>query len=141
MKRFIGVVLLVFLATGSSSAKIHSWKGVVHLSALPFIEGTGIYADVRILQTADQSGTRAGAITNLSLLAVQAGLGSTILFTDDDLPPLFRRMHRIVGMGILGSALWITIEGAIDKGVPAAARGSAAAHTALVAVPLLLFTF
>ena len=141
MSRLLFTLLMLVMTTGNAYGKIHSWKGVVHLCALPFIEGTGIYSDVRILQTAGQSATKAGAITNLSLLGIQAGLGSTILFGSDDLPHAVRVVHRIVGTGIVASALWISIEGALDDGVPRAARAAAVTHTALVAVPLLLFTF
>ena len=133
--------MLLLLSFGSSSGKIHSWKGAVHLCAVPFIAGTGIYSDVRMLQTAGQTGTRAGAITNLSLLGVQAGLGLTILFTDENLPPVIRLVHRMVGAGVIASALWISIEGSIDDGVPSAPRYTAYAHTVLAAAPLILFTF
>ena len=141
MKYAIPFMLALFMTFGNASGKVHSWKGKVHLAAVPFIEGTGIYSDVRMLQTAGQAGTKAGAITNLSLLAVQAGLGSTILFSGDDLPLVFRLIHRIVGTGIIASALWISIEGSIDNGIPSAAHYTAYAHTIFAAAPLILFTF
>ncbi len=141
MRGLILCSMVLLFAFGNSFGKIHSWKGAVHLSMAPFLEATGIYSDVRMLQTAEQTGTQAGAITNLSLLAVQAGLGATILFTDDDLPPVVRVIHRIVGASVIASALWISIEGSLDKGVPSTACYTAYAHTALATAPLILMTF
>jgi hypothetical protein len=141
MRSLILFSMAVLLAFGSSFGKIHSWKGVVHLCAVPFIATTGIYSDVRMLQTAQQTGTKAGAITNLCLLGAQTGLGATILFTNDELPPVVRVIHRIVGAGVIASALWISIEGSLDKGVPSLARYTAYGHTVFAAAPLILFTF
>jgi heme A synthase len=139
-----GVILcsmLVLLASGTSFGKIHSWKGAVHLCAVPFIATTGVYSDVWILHDAQQTGTKAGAITNLSLLGVQTALGATILFTSDDLPPAVRLIHRIVGASVIATGLWLSIEGSLDKGVPKTARYSDYAHTVFAAAPLILFTF
>jgi hypothetical protein len=141
MNKFSVLCLVVLMAFGTSFGRIHSWKGTVHLIAVPFIAGTGAYASITMLQHARETATKAGAITNLSLLAAQAGLGATILFTDDDLPPAFRIIHRIVGGGVIASGLWISIAGSFDKGVNSTSRWVAYTHTALAAAPLILFTF
>jgi hypothetical protein len=142
MKVLSVVAIVVLVLAGSSSAKLrHGWKGEVHLAAVPFIAATGIYSDVRILQTADRDFTKAGAITNLSLLAIQASLGATILFGNDDQPLMIRMIHHVVGAAVVASALWISVEGARDPGVPNLTRNISYAHTALAAAPLLLFTF
>jgi hypothetical protein len=142
MKKLSLVFLAVLLVCGTSSAKLqHGWKGVVHLSVVPLIEGTGIYSDVRILQTADHGGTKAGAITNLAFLGAQAGLGATIFLGSDNQPMGVRIAHRIVGAGVIASALWISIAGSLDKGVPNSAHYSAYAHTVFSAAPLILFSF
>jgi heme A synthase len=133
--------MVLLLAFGNSFGKIHSWKGAVHLSAVPFIATTGIYSDVWMLHDAQRNGTKAGAITNLSLLGVQAGLGATLLFSNDDLPQVVRTIHRIVGAGVIVSALWISIAGTLDPGVANLTRNVAYAHTVLAAAPLILFTF
>ncbi len=142
MKFLAAVAVFVLLAFGSSQANLHhGWKGVVHLSAVPFIAASGIYSDVRILQTADRDFTKAGAITNLSLLAIQAGLGATILLGDNDQPPVIRLIHHVVGAAVIASALWISIEGTRDPGVPFLARDFAYTHTVLAAAPLILLSF
>ena len=141
MYRTMAVMVMLVVMSMNAYGKIHSWKGGVHLALVPIIEGTGIYTDVEILRNAEQNGTKAGAVTNLGLLAVQAGLGSTILFGSDELPKAIRFIHRIVGMGIIGTGLWLSIEGSIDKGVPSSAHYTAYAHTAFATAPLILLTF
>jgi hypothetical protein len=142
MKMLPVVAIALLLLSGSSSANLHhGWKGTVHLVAVPFIAASGIYSDVRILQTADRGFTKAGAITNISLLAVQASLGATILFGDDDQSPTIRMIHHFVGAAVVASAIWISVQGARDPGVPNLTRNISYAHTALAAAPLLLFTF
>jgi len=141
MRGLILCTMILLVGFGNSFGRIHGWKGAVHLSAVPFIATTGIYSDVKMLQDAQRNGTKAGAITNLSLLAVQTGLGATILFTSDDLPPVVRLIHHIVGAGVVASALWISIAGTRDPGVTNGTRNTAYAHTVLAAAPLILFTF
>jgi hypothetical protein len=141
MKKAVIAVLLSSLFSSGFAGGVSSWKGTVHLVALPFIEGTGIYSSVTMLRDAENSVTKAGAVTNLSLLAVQAGLGSVILFGSDDLPPAIRIIHRVVGAGIIASGLWISIAGSADKGVASASRYTAYGHTVLASAPLIMFTF
>lgn len=142
MKVLPMVAIAMLVLAGSSSAKLHhGWKGAVHLAAVPFIATTGIYSDVRILQTADRDFTKAGAITNLALLGVQASLGATILFGNDDQSPTIRMIHHFVGAAVVASAFWISVQGARDPGVPNLTRNVSYTHTVLASAPLLLFTF
>jgi heme A synthase len=142
MKALPVIAITMLLFAGSSSANLHhGWKGTVHLAAVPFIATSGIYSDVRILQTADRNFTKAGAITNLSLLGIQAGLGATILFGDNDQPPMIRMIHRIVGASVIASAIWISVQGARDPGVPNLTRNISYAHTVFATAPLILLTF
>ena len=142
MKCLITAVLIVLAMSMSSEANLkYGWKGRVHLIAVPFIAGTGIYTDVRMLNTADETGTRAGAITNLCLVGCQAALGTTILFGDDSQPPVIRVIHHIVGAAVIASSIWLNVEGTMDKGVPQAARYTSYAHTVFSAAPLILLSF
>jgi hypothetical protein len=142
MKFLVSCAIVMLLASGSTYANLHhGWKGTVHLAAVPFIAASGIYSDVRILQTADRDFTKAGAITNLSLLAIQAGLGATVFLGDENQSPTIRVIHKIVGASVLASAIWISVQGARDPGVPNLARNTSYAHTILVSAPLILFTF
>ncbi len=141
MKVLQMLAIAVLVIAGSSSAKLqHGWKGAVHLSAVPFIAATGIYSDVQILNTADRDFTKAGAITNLALLGIQASLGATILFGDDQSPTI-RMIHHFVGAAVIASAIWISVQGARDPGVANLTNNISYTHTALATAPLLLFTF
>jgi hypothetical protein len=146
MGDYMRTMCLVFMAivviAGNSFAKLqHGWKGTVHLIAVPLIAGSGIYTDVRVLQTADEAGTKAGAITNLALLGAQAALGATIYLGNDNQPPAIRLIHRIVGASVLVSSIWLNVAGTMDKGVATPAKYTSYAHSVLVAAPLILFTF
>ncbi len=141
MRRMVLVSLMLMFAFGNSFGRIHSWKGWLHLSLVPFIEATGVYADVRMIQDAKWNGTKPGAIANLSLLCVQSGLGATLLFSNDNLPPVVRVIHRIVGASVIATGLWVSIAGTRDPGVSPGTRDAAYAHTTLACVPLILFTF
>jgi heme A synthase len=141
MRRVVLCAVVLLVAFGNSFGKIHSWKGAVHLSAVPFIAATGIYSDVWMLHDAQRNGTKAGAITNLSLLGVQAGLGATLLFSNDNLPQMVRTIHKIVGASVIVSALWISIAGTRDPGVTKTTCDVAYGHTVLAAAPLIIFSF
>lgn len=142
MKSLLLAAIVGLLTFGPAYGNLHyGKKGVIHLAAVPFIAGTGIYSDVRMLQTAHETSTKAAAITNLSLLGLQATLGTTIFFGNDQQPPVIRVIHRIIGASVLASAIWISVAATRDNGVPTAARGTAYAHTVLAAAPLILFTF
>lgn len=141
MNRLLLAGLVALSLSGVASAKIHSWKGTVHLIAVPLIAGTGYYSSATMLRDASETGTKAAAISNMSLLSVQALLGGTILFTGDDLPPVVRTIHRVVGASVVASALWMSIAGSLDKGVQPASRYTAYAHTVLASAPLIIFTF
>jgi hypothetical protein len=141
MRRLVLGGMILILMFGSSFAKIHGWKGAVHLSAVPFIATTGIYSDVWTLHDYERNGTKAAAITNLSLLGVQTCLGATILFTSDDLPPAVRVIHHIVGAGVVASALWLSVANTRDPGITNLTRNTSYAYTILAAAPLILFTF
>lgn len=137
----VAILIIITVLGFDTSAGITSWKGKVHMAVLPFIEGTGIYTSVRVLQTTDQAANKAAAITNLSLLGVQGTLGSIILFGPKDLPPAVRLVHRIVGTAILATGLWQSIGATVDDDVPNAAQATAYCQVAFTAVPLVLFTF
>jgi hypothetical protein len=141
MKKIAFAAITALFCSQGFALGVHSWKGTVHLVTFPLIEGSGIYSSVNMLMHADNTVTKAGAATNLSLIAVQAGLGAAILFGSDDLSPAIRTIHRIVGASIIASGLWISISGTLDNGVPSAARYGAYGHTALASVPLIMFSF
>lgn len=136
MKKTFLILILVAI-TGSQA---DGWRRTTHLIGVPFIAGSGIYADVKMLQDADHTSTKAAAITNLSLLAAQASLGSLMLFGIDD-SPVVRILHRVVGISLIASGVWISTAGTLDRGVEKPTRIAAYGHTGLAAVPLIIFSF
>lgn len=141
MKKILLIPLVIAISFSNSSAKIHSWKGAVHVSVAPLIAGTGIYSSVTTLQQTDKNATRAAAITDLSFLGLQAAGGLTLLFSNDNLPPVFRTIHKIIGIGVISSGLWLSIAGSLDNQISNGTRYTAYGHTILAAAPILLFSF
>ncbi len=139
-KTFVAVMLVLFTA-GSSSGKIHSWKGRLHVATVPLIAGSGIYSSVKTLNNTNYVPARAAAITDLAILGLQAGGGLVLLISNDNLPPVVRTIHRIVGMGVIASGLWMSIANTVDDRGSSPARYTAYTHTVLASAPLLLFSF
>lgn len=142
MKKMLMISLFILIASGNSSGKIHSWKGAVHVSVAPLIVGTGVYSSVNtLLDKNSRDVTRSAAITDLCFLGLQAGGGLTLLFSNDNLPPVFRTIHKIIGIGVISSGLWLSVAGSFDNHVSPATRNVAYGHTVLASAPILLFTF
>jgi hypothetical protein len=139
--RLLIICFAIAALTSESFAGISSWKGTVHVCTAPVILGSGIYASTRLLQDSHEPWARAGAVADLSFLTLQTGLGATILLGNDEQPLVFRTIHRIVGIGVIASGLWISIAGSMDEHTAPAGRYAAYGHTALAAVPLILFSF
>lgn len=141
MRKMSYVIMVLMFIAGNSSGKIHSWKGGLHIAAVPLIAGSGIYSSVNTLNDTHNSFARAAAVSNLSLLGLQASGGMVLLFSSNNLPPVVRTIHRIIGTGIIASGLWLSIAASTDDNVKPAARYTAYGHTALAFAPLLLFSF
>ncbi len=132
-------ILLAIVVIVLSSGQAHAWKRATHLIGVPFVAGTGVYSDVKVLQDADWAVTKAAAISNLGLMTVQASLGAFILSGKDS--EATRTIHRILGISIIASGVWLSVASSLDKGVEPPARYMAYAHTGLASVPLIIFSF
>lgn len=141
MKKILLVLMIIIFIAGKSSGKIYSWKGGLHIATAPLIAGSGIYSSISTLSNTDNRFSRAAAITDLAVLGLQAGGGLVILISNDNLPPVVRTIHRIIGMGVIASGIWLSIANSVDDRVPPEARYTAYGHTTLAAAPLLLFSF
>jgi heme A synthase len=130
---------LIFCAALCSDC--FAWKKEAHFLSLPVIEGSGIYSCVRILQDATWSGTKASAITGLSLLGFEAGLGCFAVFGPQHNYPKLRRIHRLAGFALSASALWMSISAGNDAGVQNNDRNIVHGYALVTAVPLILFAF
>jgi hypothetical protein len=118
-----------------------AWKKEVHFLTLPFIEGSGIYSAVRILQDSKSAGTKASAITSLSLLGIEAGLGGAAIFGPQPNYPKLRRIHRFVGFAVAASALWMSISAGNDRNVENRDRNFAYGYAMATAIPVIIFSF
>lgn len=141
MKKTFVAVILVLFTVGKSSGKIHSWKGGLHVATAPLIAGSGIYSSVKTLKNTGFAPARAAAITDLAVLGLQAGGGLVLLISNDNLPPVVRTIHRIIGMGVIASGLWMSIANTVDDRGSSQTRYTAYGHTVLATAPLLLFSF
>src|SRR5690554_2763611 len=141
MKKILLVLVMVLFISGQSSGKIYSWRGGLHGATAPLIAGSGVYSSVSTLKNTDNGFAWAAAITDLAVLGLQAGGGLVILISNDNLPPVVRTIHRIMGMGVIASGVWLSIANSVDNRVPPKARYTAYGHTVLAVAPLLLFSF
>jgi hypothetical protein len=118
-----------------------NWKLVAHLSSLPLVEGGGIYSSVVALRDSDNGTTQAAAITNLSVLAVNAGLGAFTMFAHPTRSEAFTKVHRMVGYLVGGAAVFLSVAATNDRNVNETNRAVTYAYTLTTYVPLILFEF
>jgi hypothetical protein len=117
-----------------------SGKGIAHIMTIPIIEGAAIYTSVNMLQT-NKINNKAAAITNLSLLSINTGLGITKLFADESNYSALRKAHRFVGMAVAGASVWIAASTFTDNNSNRLNKGVSAGYSTLTIVPLIMFSF
>lgn len=134
--------LLVFFLIISACIKTYAIdsKTVLHISTIPVIEGAGIYSSIKMINDGN-SVSKASGIANISLLALNASLGSIITFGNVPNYGKLRMIHRIVGFTALGTALWMTIAASTDDNVKSHVKYVSGAYSAMTIVPLVIFKF
>jgi heme A synthase len=130
------VVVLLVLATSA-----FAWKKEAHFISLPFIEGSGLYSSIMILQDSRSTSTKVPAVATISLLAANAGIGATAMFGPQDNYPVLRTIHRCVGFGLTAAGLWMSIAAASDKNVKNLEKNVSYGYTVLTVVPIVIFSF
>jgi hypothetical protein len=143
MKRLIGLIAVALIfASAVSAAPV---KLIMHLASIPVIDGTGIYSSVNFIQHGDLTATKTLGITNISLLAVNAGLGVLKIAGPDDWKPQVRLIHRIVGFVVTAAAIGMSVSASLDKGLNnntgIIGRYLSYGYSALTVVPLIIFSF
>jgi hypothetical protein len=141
MKKILFVLVLILFATEESSGKFLSRKGRIHVFTAPLITVSGIYSSSQVLRNTDHAPTRAAAITDLVLLGFQSSGGLTVLIGDEDFAQVVRKVHRIIGIGVIASGLWLSVANTVDDNVPRSARIAAYGQTVMAIGPQLLFSF
>jgi hypothetical protein len=115
-------------------------KTLMHVVSVPLLDASGIYTSVRMLNT-ESNNNKASAITSLSLLGVNAGLGTISLFSNSEKMGWARTTHRIVGFLVTGASLWMAISAGVDDEVKTGDKVVAGGYSALTVVPLIMFSF
>jgi len=140
LKRFKSLIILTFMLTAVLKVSALETKTIIHLSTIPVTEGLGIYSSAVMIRDGNTN-CKAAGITNISLLALNAGLGSFIAFGKPSNYQTFARIHHIIGFTAIGTSVWLTISGALDKSVPSHARYTSGGYTLMTTVPLFIFNF
>jgi heme A synthase len=130
------VILLLVLAVST-----FAWKKEAHFISLPFIEGSGLYSSIMILEDSKSASTKVPAAATVTLLVTNAVLGATTVFGPQDWYPTLRTIHRYMGFGITATGLWMSIAAANDRNVKNLERDISYGYTALSAVPIIIFSF
>jgi hypothetical protein len=134
------VTISILIAFLSGSVTALGEKTITHLATIPFTEGLGIYSSVKMIGDGN-AGSRAAGITNISILALNAGLGSFIAFGKPSNFSTLRLIHHVIGFTAIGTALWLTIEASTDKNVDSHVKYVSGGYTAMTTVPIFIFNF
>jgi hypothetical protein len=118
-----------------------AWKKEIHYLTLPLVEGCGVYASTRILQDSNSWGSKASAITGLSLLGIEAGLASVAIFGAKPDYPRVCRIHRFAGYALAAAAVWMSISAANDGNVENRDRNFAHGYAIAAVMPVVIFSF
>lgn len=132
-------VCLIIASTCLKTFAIDS-KVLLHISTIPVTEATGIYSSIKMIR--DGNGvSKASGIANVSLLALNAGLGPYIAFGNVSNYGKLRMIHRIVGFTAIGTALWMSVAASTDDNIQSHVKYVSGTYTAMTVVPLVIFNF
>ena len=134
------VVVYLLIATLSVNITALDNKTITHIATIPVTEGLGIYSSVKMIADGN-SGSKAAGITNISLLAINAGLGSFITFGKSSNYSILRLVHHVIGYTAIGTALWLTIAASTDDAVDSHVKYVSGGYTAMTTVPIFIFNF
>jgi hypothetical protein len=140
MKRFNCLLILLLLLASVTHISALETKTIVHLSTIPVTEGLGIYSSAVMIKDGNTN-CKAAGITNITFLAINAGLGSFIAFGKPSNYEAFARIHHIVGFTAIGASVWLTVSGALDKSVPSHVKYTSGGYAVMTTVPLFIFNF
>lgn len=137
-RTLVAISILIALLSGNVTAL--NKKTIIHLSTIPITEGLGIYSSVKMIGDGN-AGSRAAGITNISILAINAGLGSFIAFGKPSNFNTLRLIHHVIGFTAIGTALWLTVAASTDQKVDTHVKFVAGGYTAMTTVPIFIFNF
>lgn len=138
MTKSRNVIIIVLMLIGISNGM--GTKTLMHIISIPLLDGAGIYTGVQMLKT-ENANNKASAITSLSLLGVNAGLGATSMFAHSENMGWVRTTHRVVGFLVTGTSIWMAVSAGVDKDIRTGDKIVAGGFAGLTAVPLIMFSF
>ena len=138
MKKLYLFILVVLITIQTSWAL--DGKTISHLVAIPIMEGAGVYTSLKMIKT-DDNNLKAAAVTNISLMGINAGLGAIALFGNFDNYRNLRTAHRILGFTLSAASIWLTVSSAVNDDVRGIDKGIAAGYSIMTVVPLFMFSF
>lgn len=137
---FRGFIIAFFTIIFTSNVSAIEKKVLTHLAIIPLTEGSGIYSSVKAIDQGN-TGSKIAGITNVSLLAINAGLGSYMYFAKPSNYGTLSTLHHIIGFTAIGTALWLTIASSTDNKIDSHVKYISSGYTALTTVPLIVFNF
>jgi hypothetical protein len=137
-RALVAISILIALLSGNVTAL--DKKTIIHLSTIPITEGLGIYSSVKMIGDGN-AGSRTAGITNISLLALNAGLGSFIAFGKPANFNTLRLVHHAIGFTVIGTALWLTVAASTDHNIDSHVKFVSGGYTAMTTVPIFIFNF
>jgi hypothetical protein len=140
MSSKVMLFLTIILTITSSTLSKVGGKELAHFISLPIIDGCGIYTSVKMLGT-ESANNKAAAISNLSLLAINGGLGMMTKFSSDKNYGKIRKIHRIAGFAVTGASIWMAVSAGLSDSMKKTDKGIAAGYSVLTVFPLVLFSF
>ncbi|HBE01524.1 MAG TPA: hypothetical protein DC049_03480 [Spirochaetia bacterium] len=125
-----------------SAALFSDNKFIAHMVTVPLIEGAGGFASIACLTRNSRPHTKAAAAVNLSALGTTVGLGIATLAVKTAKAEKIHRVHKILGLVVLGSAALLSTSVTFDPAV----RGTYIAfitygYTLFSSIPIIIFKF
>lgn len=140
MKPVYFIIVLLFSLVSFRQVSALETKTILHISTIPVTEGLGIYSSAIMIKEGNTN-CKVSGITNIALLAINAGLGSFIAFGKPSDYETFARIHHIVGYTAIGASVWLTLSGVLDKSIPSHVKYTSGGYTAMTTVPIFIFNF
>ncbi len=138
MMKSRNIILIMMMLVGISNGM--DKKTLAHIISIPLLDGAGIYTGVQMLKT-ESANNKASAITSLSLLGVNAGLGATSMFAHSENMSWVRTTHRVVGFLVTGASVWMAVSAGVDDQIKTGDKIIAGGFAGLTVVPLIMFSF
>ena len=83
----------------------------------------------------------AAAITNLSLMGINAGIGAYTLLWKPSNYGKYRTIHRLIGFALGAASIWLTVSATTSDDITKTDKVISSGYAVTAVVPILLFSF